>query len=41
MTVALTNSYFADKAESALEDEYEKSEAFIYNIQPVPIGKRL
>ena len=41
VNVALTNRYFVDKPEAALEDEYDKSEAFLYNILPVPIAERL
>ena len=41
LTVALTYRYFVDKAEAALEAEYEKSEALLHNILPVPVAKRL
>lgn len=41
LTVALTYRYFVDKAEAALEAEYEKWEALLHNILPVPVAERL
>ena len=41
LTVALTYRYFVDKAEAALEAEYEKSEALLHNILPVPVAECL
>ena len=41
MPVAPTNHYFMNKAEAPLEDEYEKSEACLYNLQPAPKAESL
>ena len=41
LTVALTYRYFEDKAEAALETDYEKSEVLLHNILPVPLAERL
>lgn len=41
LTAALTYRRTVDRAEAALEAEYEKSEALLHNIMPPPVAERL